>query len=191
MAIVDVGGADDAEARLATARDVLKGARLIALVPIGQTKAKLDDFARAGVVAVSKPVRGLRLLRALAAALSKDELPAANERTSAAPAERRGKRVLVAEDNAVNQLVERRMLEQLGYEVDIAENGLRALEKLREQPYDVVFLDMQMPELDGLATATRIVEEWPRARRPRLIALTANAVSGNRERCLAAGWMTT
>jgi PAS domain S-box-containing protein len=96
-------------------------------------------------------------------------------------------RILLAEDNAVNQKVALRLLEQLGYGADVAWNGLEALEALERQPYDVVLMDVQMPELDGLDASRRICERWPEEARPRIIAMTANALPEDREACFAAG----
>ncbi len=96
-------------------------------------------------------------------------------------------RILLAEDNAVNQKVALRLLERLGYGADVASNGLEALEALERQPYDVVLMDVQMPELDGLDASRRICERWPPETRPRIIAMTANAMAEDREACLAAG----
>jgi PAS domain S-box-containing protein len=95
--------------------------------------------------------------------------------------------ILLAEDNVVNQKVALRFLERLGYGADVASNGLEALEALERQPYDVVLMDVQMPELDGLAASRRICERWPPEDRPRIIAMTANAMPEDREACLAAG----
>jgi signal transduction histidine kinase/CheY-like chemotaxis protein/HPt (histidine-containing phosphotransfer) domain-containing protein len=96
-------------------------------------------------------------------------------------------RILLAEDNIVNQKVALLLLQQLGYQADVASNGLQALEALHRQTYDVVLMDMQMPEMDGLAATRRICEEWAKDRRPRIIAMTANAMQGDREACLEAG----
>jgi CheY-like chemotaxis protein len=79
------------------------------------------------------------------------------------------------------------MLERLGYRVDVAANGLEVLEALRRQPYDVVLMDVQMPEMDGLMTTRQIHQHWPPHQRPRLVAMTANAMQGDREACLRAG----
>jgi CheY-like chemotaxis protein len=96
-------------------------------------------------------------------------------------------RILLAEDNAVNQKVALRLLDQLGYRADVASDGLEALEALERQPYDVVLMDVQMPELDGLDASRRICERWPADVRPRIIAMTANAMPEDREACFAAG----
>ena len=96
-------------------------------------------------------------------------------------------RILLAEDNAVNQKLALRLLAQLGYRADVAGNGLEAIAALERQRYDVVLMDVQMPELDGLEAARVICQRWSRTQRPRLIAVTANAMQGDREQCLEAG----
>src|SRR6185369_3918235 len=96
-------------------------------------------------------------------------------------------RILLAEDNAVNQKVALRILDSLGYRADVASDGLEALEALERQPYDVVLMDVQMPKLDGLDASRRICERWPPESRPRIIAMTANAMNEDREACFAAG----
>jgi len=99
-----------------------------------------------------------------------------------------GVRLLLAEDNAVNQKVAVSLLRTLGYQADVAWNGLEVLAAVERQAYDVIFLDMQMPEMDGLEAARRLVDRYPRSKsRPWIIALTANAMVGDRESCLAAG----
>ncbi len=96
-------------------------------------------------------------------------------------------RILLAEDNTVNQKVALLMLEQMGYSADVAATGHEVLDALRRQRYDVILMDIQMPGMDGLEAARRIAVEWPAAERPRIIAMTANALRGDREACLAAG----
>ncbi|WP_017716381.1 response regulator [Kamptonema formosum] len=96
-------------------------------------------------------------------------------------------RILLAEDNRVNQRVALLMLEGLGYRADVAGNGLEVLQALRRQPYDLVLMDVQMPEMDGL-TATRLIcEQWAQACRPRIVAMTAGAMQEDRQNCLDAG----
>jgi len=96
-------------------------------------------------------------------------------------------RILLAEDNPLNQKVARLLLEKLGYSADLAANGLEVLAALERQDYDLVLMDVMMPELDGLEATRRIVTRWPAERRPRIVALTASAMREDRERCLAAG----
>jgi CheY-like chemotaxis protein/HPt (histidine-containing phosphotransfer) domain-containing protein len=96
-------------------------------------------------------------------------------------------RILLAEDNVVNQKLAIRLLEKLGYRANIAGNGLEAIEALERQPYDLLLSDVQMPEMDGLEATRRILERWPEGERPWIVAMTAEAMSGDRERCLEAG----
>jgi CheY-like chemotaxis protein/CHASE3 domain sensor protein len=96
-------------------------------------------------------------------------------------------RILVAEDHPVNQKMALHMLTRMGYRADLASNGLEVLQAVERQAYDVVFMDVQMPELDGLETTRRIREQWPSLVRPRIIAMTANTTQEDREACLAAG----
>jgi CheY-like chemotaxis protein len=95
-------------------------------------------------------------------------------------------RILLAEDNPVNQKLALRLLHQLGYEADVAADGLQALAMLDDSDHDVVLMDVQMPELDGLEATRRIRRQWP-DRSLRVVAMTANAMAGDREACLAAG----
>jgi CheY-like chemotaxis protein len=101
-------------------------------------------------------------------------------------AERHPLRILLAEDNKVNQKLAIRLLERMGYRADLASNGLEAIESIDRLGYDVVLMDVQMPEMDGLEASRRIVQRWPDSR-PRLVAMTANAMRGDRGTCLAAG----
>jgi CheY-like chemotaxis protein/HPt (histidine-containing phosphotransfer) domain-containing protein len=87
----------------------------------------------------------------------------------------------------VNQKLMLIMLGRMGYRADVAANGHEVLAALERQPYDVVLMDVQMPEMDGLEAARRISEQWPAGRRPRIVALTAHAMQGDREACEAAG----
>jgi PAS domain S-box-containing protein len=95
-------------------------------------------------------------------------------------------RILLAEDTVVSQKVALLMLQKIGYSADVVTNGVEVLKALQKQPYDVVLMDIQMPEMDGLETSRRICQEWS-GFRPHLIAITANAMRGDSEVCLAAG----
>ena len=100
-------------------------------------------------------------------------------------AERHPLRILLAEDNVVNQKLALRLLSQMGYRADLANNGIEAVESVARQTYDVILMDVQMPEMDGLEASRRLVAGG--ADRPRIVAMTANAMQGDREMCLAAG----
>ncbi|MDQ6907141.1 MAG: PAS domain S-box protein, partial [Chloroflexota bacterium] len=96
-------------------------------------------------------------------------------------------RILIAEDNMVNQKLAVQLLAKMGYRPDVAGNGLEAIQALDRQPYDVILMDVQMPEMDGLEATRRICQRWPRSARPFIIAMTADAMQGDREKCLNAG----
>ncbi len=96
-------------------------------------------------------------------------------------------RILLADDNVVNQKVATRMLERLGYRADLAANGLEVLQAVERQTYDLIFMDVQMPEMDGIQASRQIQKRIPAKHRPRIIAMTAHALQGDRERFLAEG----
>jgi signal transduction histidine kinase/CheY-like chemotaxis protein len=161
------------------------------------------DARKAGVSALlQKPVRRAQLQRALAKlrhegdappATSADPAPPAPAKAQrAAPTAKRwqGIRVLMAEDNPINQQVQTSYLAALGCEVDVATTGLEAVEVLGQRRYDVVLMDCQMPELDGME-ATRLIRRREQARDPSqrmpIVAVTANAFDEDREACLASG----
>jgi len=110
-----------------------------------------------------------------------------NEPVDARLAERLPLRILLAEDNSINQKVGLLMLERMGYLADVAGNGAEVLEALRRQPYDLVLMDIQMPGIDGLEATRRIRGELPRERQPRIVAMTANVLPEQREACRLAG----
>jgi signal transduction histidine kinase/ActR/RegA family two-component response regulator len=128
-------------------------------------------------------------IRAPAAAL--DVLPLRTTESDTAPdprmAARHPLRILLAEDNGVNQKLALRLLEQMGYRADLAGNGLEAVQSLERQTYDLVLMDVRMPELDGLQATRQITARWAPGQRPRIVAMTANALNGDRPQCLAAG----
>jgi CheY-like chemotaxis protein len=149
----------------------------------------LDEVA--ALLGVIEGPRRARMPIAQMAAQPKDGIaPRPVERQSeCAPAHDAEFRVLLAEDNLVNQEVAVRMLSQLGCRIDVAANGVEALEMWRHADYDMIFMDCQMPELDGLEASRRIrQEEAQRAgRRTPIVAMTANAMRQDRSDCLAAG----
>ena len=151
--------------------------------------ARLVELMGGGAITVkSKSERGSAFSFALPLEAAPVPTTPPKPRAPSLPAARhRPLRVLLAEDNPVNQIVGRRMVENLGHTVTLASNGREALDVLRGARFDVVLLDVQMPELDGIETAKRILAEWNADARPRLIALTANATTTERDACLAAG----
>jgi GAF domain-containing protein/CheY-like chemotaxis protein len=142
---------------------------------------------------LTKPVKPSALHDTLVNVLSEtgtrdDRVQRAPERPAVDPglAERHPLRILIAEDNAVNRKVAQRLLANMGYAADTAENGLLAIKALEAKEFDVVLMDVQMPELDGLEATRRIRARWPN--RPlHIVAMTANAMSGDRDLCIAAG----
>jgi CheY-like chemotaxis protein len=140
---------------------------------------------------LTKPVKPAQLFNVLIGILAGESdqvaLPVIKHQIDRHLAERLPLRILVAEDNLINQKVALRLLERMGYRAEVAGNGLEALAALRRQRYDIVLLDVQMPEMDGLEAAREIVRQWPKGQRPCIIAMTANAIRGDREECLAAG----
>jgi len=93
---------------------------------------------------------------------------------------------LLAEDNIVNQKVATRLFKKFGYKIEVANNGLEAIKALQQSSYDLVFMDIQMPEMDGLEATRQIIAKWGDAR-PRIVALTANAMREDKEKCYEAG----
>jgi PAS domain S-box-containing protein len=137
---------------------------------------------------LTKPIKSSQLYDALVRVLAAGAAPAA-ARDGDEDGARRGAggiRLLVAEDNAVNRQLALALLRKLGYQADVVENGREALDAVERESYDVVLMDVQMPELDGLA-ATREIRRRLGREGPAIIAMTANAMEGDRDECLAAG----
>ncbi len=156
---------------------------LVMLTSMGRREAGHEMFAGF----LTKPVKSRQLVEVLCKALSGAAARAAAKPAAGADlAARHPLRILLAEDNAVNQKVALKILERLGYRADVASNGLEALQAVERQPYDVVLMDVQMPEMDGIEATTRI-RNGLGERRPWIIALTANALQGDRERYLGVG----
>ncbi|MBK9989811.1 MAG: response regulator [Verrucomicrobia bacterium] len=151
-----------------------------------------DLLAKAGIVhLMTKPIRKNELRNAIMTTLMIQRLPEASPLDrQTQPAQTTPKhptlRVLMAEDNVVNQRVARLQLEKLGHRVDLAGNGLEVLEALERAPYDLILMDCQMPEMDGYETTRRIRQSAGDRDIP-IIAMTANAMDGDRDDCLAVG----
>jgi CheY-like chemotaxis protein len=142
---------------------------------------------REGVRWLTKPVKGAALYDAIAAVLPGGPKVRAAPPAPPKAAPRSTGRVLVAEDNTVNQRVAVRQLQKLGFSADAVGNGLEAVEAVERIPYDLVLMDCQMPEMDGFAATAEIRRREKRGRHVPIVAMTANALEGDRERCIAAG----
>ncbi|NES04097.1 MAG: PAS domain S-box protein [Okeania sp. SIO2F4] len=171
-----------------------QGLPLVMLSSVGKLTSE-EIAGRASFAAfVSKPIKQSNLYEMLVSVLGKQAIsfkPKTSEAKLILSNEAEFRllplRILVAEDVVVNQKVALLVLERLGYRADVANNGLEALEALRRQNYDIVFMDVQMPEMDGLEATRRICQIFPEAKRPWIIAMTAHAMRGDREECLEAG----
>jgi CheY-like chemotaxis protein/HPt (histidine-containing phosphotransfer) domain-containing protein len=179
-------------ARAITADPGLASTRLVMLSSFTQ-RGDGDTAQQPGIaVYVTKPVRQSHLWEAIATAMDMALPPPTaalmtRARLAEAPAQVHA-RALVVEDNVVNQKVAVRMLEKLGCRVDVVANGREALEALEQIAYDCVFMDCQMPEMDGYeATMAMRTRESQTGGHVPIIAMTANAMQGDREQCLAAG----
>ncbi len=203
FAILDMqmGGLSGLEVAQAVVADpALAGLKVVILTSIGRTITR-PELDAAGVAAcLTKPARQSQLRDVLSDVLG--DAPAAGEAVvdrlvvahPARPTAEVGLRILIAEDHKVNQEVARLQLEKLGYRPDMVASGREAVEAATQRRYDVIFMDCQMPDLDGFA-ATRLIRAWERDRRDagdlvrsvHIVAMTANAMSGDRELCLEAG----
>jgi signal transduction histidine kinase/CheY-like chemotaxis protein/putative methionine-R-sulfoxide reductase with GAF domain len=164
---------------------------LVLFSSLGRREA--GDAERLFDAYLGKPLHQSQLFDTLVGLLSSSPVAARGPALPAKPsldgemAQRHPLRILLAEDNLVNQKLALRLLSQMGYRADVAANGLEAIESIERQAYDVVLMDVQMPEMDGLEAARRITGRWQAAQRPRIVAMTANAMQGDRAECLAAG----
>ena len=165
---------------------------LVMLTSIGKPETR-DEIVKANFAAfLNKPIKQSHLYDVLIGVMVGQPIKvrptcSISSQIDANLAERLPLKILLAEDNVVNQQVGLHLLQRMGYRADVAGNGLEVLESLRRQSYDVVLMDVQMPEMDGFATTQRIYQELSPVLRPRIIAMTANAMQGDREICLEAG----
>ncbi len=153
-----------------------------------------EDLAKAEFAEVlAKPVKPSPLLNALVSLFAGKPIRVIDRVQRKTPAfdeslaERLPLRILLADDHTTNQKLGRMILKRLGYKSDVAGNGREVVEAVTRQPYDVVLMDIEMPEMDGMEATRRIIAEHPEGERPKIIAVTANAMDGDRERFIAAG----
>jgi two-component system sensor histidine kinase/response regulator len=185
MDVQSMNGLDLAHA--IKAEGAIAATRIVILTSLLQ---RLDASLMQGLgidACLTKPVKQSALFDAIAGSLSGALLRESRpERPEPTPL-RTGVRVLLAEDNVVNQKVAVRQLERLGYVADAVENGREAVEAVRGGDYALLLMDIQMPEMDGFAAAREIRRREGQGPRLPIVALTANALAGDRERCLEAG----
>ncbi len=163
---------------------------LVMLTSVTNQRTKDDKMGRAGFAAyLNKPIKPAALLDVMlhamrvAPVVAETNLPAP---IAAKLAETLPLTILVAEDNTVNQKVVQQLLAHLGYRADVVASGIEVLDALERQNYDVILMDVQMPDMDGLEATRRLKARFGAAA-PRVIAMTASAMFGDREKCLAAG----
>jgi CheY-like chemotaxis protein/HPt (histidine-containing phosphotransfer) domain-containing protein len=168
---------------------------LVMLTSMGKQEALMfDDYQVKFAAFLHKPIKQSQLYNVLINIFGGQPITARwqGKNQQSSPnipllAEQLPLRILLADDHLVNQKVALQILQRMGYRADVAGNGKEVLEALHRLHYDVVLMDVQMPEMDGLEASRQICAEWPPGLRPRIIAMTANAMQGDREECLAAG----
>jgi CheY-like chemotaxis protein len=155
---------------------------VVLLTSLGQRPSAFPT----GELIVTKPVKTVALQQALLLALTGVRRVRDGAGKPAVDSSRQALRILVAEDNELNQQLVVAMLSRLGHQADVVGDGVQALAAASRRHYDVILMDLQMPVLDGIEATRRLIA-GSSAKRPRIVALTANATSGDREACLAAG----
>jgi CheY-like chemotaxis protein len=165
---------------------------VVLLAPLGFRPDNVENLKSLISDYLYKPVRISLLHDVLAQAIDGHKADAKSaglrKKPESEAATRSSWRVLLVEDNVVNQKVAVQILRRMGYEPDVASNGVEAVEACGRQHYDLVFMDVQMPEMDGLEATRQICARWPAAAdRPKIIAMTANVMQGDREKCQQAG----
>jgi signal transduction histidine kinase/ligand-binding sensor domain-containing protein/DNA-binding response OmpR family regulator len=194
LAILDFHMPDMNGIKLAQAIRALPANQELSLVMLSSgvgDRRQISPESRAMFSALMpKPIKPKHLMQCILSALNRSviavpEIPTASQKSNSAPIS--SLRILLAEDNVVNQKVAVRTLERLGYRTDLASNGLEALEAIHRQTYDIILMDVHMPEMDGLEATKKIVASMSAVERPKIIAMTANAMQGDREECLSAG----
>ena len=193
MALVDIQMPEMDGLMLAEAiKEMDKWRRLpiIMLSSVHQTDVDFKEKKHLFNAFLTKPVKKNQLLKTIASVLG-HEIELQKRKSKKLDPEMGKKhplRILLAEDNVINQKVAGRLLEKLGYQPDIVANGLEVLEALNRQQYDVILMDLQMPEMDGLQASREINAKWTdKSTRPVIIALTANAMKEDRDRSIKAG----
>ncbi|NEQ54189.1 MAG: response regulator, partial [Leptolyngbya sp. SIO3F4] len=165
---------------------------LVLLTSVGRGELSQLTIDKEFKAFLNKPIKHIQLFNALNTVLGGQrvtvgKISSKHTELDTQQGENHPLRILLAEDNAINQKLAIQQLKRIGYRADIVGNGLEAIEALERQIYDVVLMDMQMPEMDGITASQKIRQTFRPQEQPRIIAMTANAMQGDRERCLKAG----
>jgi len=165
---------------------------LVMLTSLGKPENSDKSIERHFAAFLTKPIKQSQLYNVLTQVVAGQPIKVrpsyfASPEIDPQFADRLPLRILLAEDNLVNQQVALHLLQRMGYRADVAGNGLEVIEALSRQSYDVVLMDVQMPEMDGLTATRHICQTWSPRERPWIIAMTANAMLGDQEMCLEVG----
>lgn len=165
---------------------------IIFILPVGAVQDSLTDINDELISICPKPIRRKQLHESLSTLLSKlegvvEDRKILKDSTEIPGKDKEALKILLVEDNAVNQKVASRLIEKLGYRTDLASNGIEAVEAVQTFDYDLVFMDLLMPEMDGLEATKHIQELDSNKIKPKIIAMTANSMLGDRELCIDAG----
>lgn len=177
------------ESVIAHLKETLPTVPIVLLTQLGD-RTEIDQFQQT-VIPVTKPIHALQLHDALIAISNGSSVPIRRANRTYTydreMAKRKPLRILLADDNVVNQKVVTGILANHGYRIDIVADGIEVLDALNRQQYDVVLMDLNMPEMNGITTTEIIRNSWPQSKQPHIIALTANTLHDDHKRCMAAG----
>jgi len=164
---------------------------VILLTPLGKLQKQKDGRGLESAATLAKPVKRALLLQIiqtmLSSSLSHPHVGEAGHKLDSTLASRLPLKILVGEDNPTNQKLMLLTFQHMGYAVDLAGNGLEVIDALKRKHYDLVFMDIEMPEMDGLETTRAIVRDWPPEDCPVIVGTTALSLEGDLERCREAG----
>ncbi len=169
-----------------------KSIPIVILTSLGK-RDTLIDYENLNLSAfITKPIKHIQLYETLVSIFSgsRKELSVRSKKVVKIESDMSKKwplRILLAEDNTVNQKVALKILEKMGYRADVSGNGIEVLQAINKIKYDLILMDILMPEMDGYETTRVIRKEYPEDSRPKIIAMTANAMQGDREKCIEAG----
>jgi CheY-like chemotaxis protein/HPt (histidine-containing phosphotransfer) domain-containing protein len=184
-------GMDGAQLARAIAAQCGPTAPILVLLSSSGSRSKDPRIAAHFAAHLAKPVKHSQLFDVLVQVIHSGrtvaEPPPRRQPIDATLGERLPMKILVVEDSVINQKLAAGILRKLGYESELARNGAEAVEMVGANRYDLVFMDLQMPVMDGLEATRRIIATLPPADRPRIVAMTANALPADRERCISAG----